>query len=190
MSALLRTLSASALVAASLVACSDIVPVPKNRPDWVDAGPEPPPPDAHLPDQFDTAAEMIAAFGSCMSYDDWVTQRLDQLPLQITELGDPCYACHADQGSAYLNADPVRTYERHRTTPSIYKIALPILDSTTGEPVEVVQNDRYITKGEEDVGHDLYRLDPTVVQGLDRFFDLTYARFTAQAGDCVPDEPE
>ena len=191
MSALLRAFTASALAAACLLACSDIVPVPKNRPGWVDAGP---PPDAREEDRFDTSTEMIAAFGDCMSYTDWVNHRMDQLPLQETEEGDTCSACHSDQGTgAYLNEDPVLTYQRHREVPSIYKIALPILDDANGEPLDVVQSDRYVDKGqealEEDNGHPEYRLDPEIEDGLDGFFEVTYARFSSQPGACSPDDP-
>jgi len=199
MSALLRAVVASTLA----LACTDLEPAPGrggtgSAPDAGGSGE--PAADAGPADRFDTAGEMIAAFGDCMSYDDWINQRLDQLPLQDTdELGAPrgsgggdrCVSCHARQGTgAYLSEDPVRTYTHHRQVPSIYKMALPLLDPSTGEPVEVIPNDRYVTKGEGDNGHPTYVLDAAVQNGLDRFFELTYARFSQQEGNCVPDDPD
>jgi|SoiMethySBSTD1v2_1073268.scaffolds.fasta_scaffold13249_6 hypothetical protein len=200
MSALLRALALSAL---SALACSDLATAPgRTGPGDADGGggDDTPDPDAQPSDQFDTALEMITAFGNCMSYDDWVNQQLTQLPLQDTDEigaprgsgdGDLCVSCHTMQGTgAYLGEDPVRTYDHHREVPSIYKMALPLLDPTSGEPVEVIPNDRYVAKGEGGNGHPTYILDPAVEEGLDRFFELTYARFTAQEGDCTPDDPQ
>jgi hypothetical protein len=201
MSRLLRALVLPALASACALACTGLEPAP-GRPDRgsPDGGGELPDPDAGLDDRFDTATEMIIAFGSCMSYSDWVNQRLDQLPLQVADEigaprgsanGDQCVRCHASQQTgAFLSEDPVRTYEAHREVPSIYKMALPLLDSGTGEPLEVVPNDRYVVKGEGDNGHPTYILQPDIEEGLDRFFELTYTRFTAEEGDCAPDDPQ
>lgn len=193
MSGLLRAFTLPALAAACALSCSDLVPVPDGRrdPTAPDGGEQTPTPDARASDQFDTANEMIAAFGNCMSYTDWVNHRMNELPLQDTEEGEICAACHAQQGTgAFLSEDPVRTYQHHRLTPSIYKIALPLLDETTGEPSDVIQNDRYVAKGAEpDNGHPEYTLDPQIEDGLDGFFEVTYARFSAQQGVCVPDDP-
>ena len=199
MSALLRALALPALVSTSALACSDIAPVPDRKgPGAVDGGADSL--DARPDDRFDTATEMIIAFGSCMSYDDWVNQRLTELPLQVTDEvgaprgsggGDRCVNCHAEQQTgAFLAEDSIRTYEAHREVPSIYKMALPILDSTTGEPVEVLPNDRYLAKGDGDNGHPTYILRPEIAAGLERYFELTYARFAAAEEGCVPDDPQ
>ena len=198
MSALLRTLTLVALASACALACSDIAPVPDRKgPPAADGGADTP--DGRPDDRFDTATEMILAFGSCMTYTDWINQRLTELPLEVADEvgaprgaggGDRCVNCHAEQQTgAFLAEDSIRTYEAHRETPSIYKMALPLLDSTTGEPVEVLPNDRYVSKGEGDNGHPTYILRPEIEAGLERYFELTYARFAAEEGDCVPDDP-
>jgi hypothetical protein len=204
MSVLVRAPLALAAACALSLACTDLDAVPgAPRAGAPDAGGDrggPPDAGADPDDRFDTGGEMIAAFGRCMSYTDWVNQHLDQLPLEDTdELGAPrgsgggdlCASCHAEQGTgAFLSEDPVRTYDHHRAVPSIYKLALPLLDAETGEPVEVIPNDRYVGKGEGGNGHPTYVLDRAVEDGLDRFFELTYARFTAQEGNCEPDDPQ
>jgi len=199
MSSLLRALALPALVSTCALACSDIEPVPDRRgPGAADGGADTT--DARPDDRFDTSTEMLIAFGSCMSYDDWVNQRLTELPLQVADEigaprgsggGDRCVNCHAAQKTgAFLAEDSIRTYEAHREIPSIYKMALPLLDPTTGEPVEVLPNDRYVAKGAGGNGHPTYILQPEVEAGLERYFELTYARFTDAAGDCVPDDPQ
>lgn len=193
MSGLLRALTLPALASACALACSDLEPAP-GRPGGgvADGGGGDTPADARADDRFDTANEMIAAFGSCMSYTDWVNARLDRLPLQDTIEGEICAACHAAQGTgAVLSEDPVLTWDHHRRTPSIYKIALPLLDPATGEPSDVIPNDRYVAKGQEhESGHPEYRLDHEIEIGLGQFFENTYVRFTTQEGDCAPDAPE
>ena len=145
-------------------------------------------------DRFDTAAEMLQAFGDCMRYEDWLSAGLLQLPEQLARDDDgngenECWACHEPDGpGAYLGRDPMLTFMRQRDQPTIYKMAMAILGEQ-GEPKDVVPNHRYELKGQEGTQHPDFVLDPALVQGLTEFFDRTYTRFQIEEGACVRVDP-
>lgn len=145
-------------------------------------------------DRFDTAAQMLEAFGDCMRYEDWLSSGLLELPQQLARDDDgtgenECSSCHeADGPGAYLGLDPMLTFMRQRDAPTIYKTAMVIL-SEQGEPADVVPNHRYEDKGQEPTQHPDYVLDQRLVQGLTTFFDRTYTRFQIEVGGCVRTDP-
>ncbi|HUS67375.1 MAG TPA: hypothetical protein VMZ28_22715 [Kofleriaceae bacterium] len=145
-------------------------------------------------DRFDTAAQMLEAFGDCMRYEDWLSSGLIELPQQLARDDDgtgenECSSCHtADGPGAYLGLDPELTFMRQRDRPTLYKMAMAIL-SENGEPLDVVPNHRYEDKGQEGTQHPDFVLDPALVQGLTEFFDRTYTRFQIEEGACVRVDP-
>lgn len=145
-------------------------------------------------DRFDTAAQMLEAFGDCMRYEDWLTAGLVQLPEQLARDDDgtgenECWSCHEPDGpGAYLGRDPMLTFMRQRDRPTLYKSAMAIL-SEEGEPLDVVPNHRYEDKGLNETQHPNYVLSPDLVQGLTLFFDRTYTRFQLEEGGCVRMDP-
>ena len=135
-----------------------------------------------------TGPQMLAAFGDCMSYDDWLTARLYLLPGQETDEGDTCVACHEQSGTgAFLSEEPTDTFRAHRQAPSLLKLAQVL--TVDGVASDVVPNRRYVDKGREGEGHPTYVLDPEVEAGLDLFVERTHARFLAAGMDCVRDDP-
>ena len=145
-------------------------------------------------DRFDTAAQMLDAFGDCMRWEDWTSAGLivlaDQLARDDDGTGEnECWACHeADGPGAYLGLDPMLTFMRQRDTPTLYKTAMVILNEQ-GEPGDVVPNHRYEDKGQNETQHPDYVLDEDLVQGLTTFFDRTYTRFQIEEGACERIDP-
>ena len=145
-------------------------------------------------DRFDTAAEMLEAFGDCMRYEDWTSAGLLELAQTLARDDDgtgenECSSCHEAKGpGAYLGLDPMLTFMKQRDAPTIYKTAMAILGES-GEPEDVVPNHRYEDKGQEPTQHPDYVLDDRLVQGLTDFFDRTYTRFQIEEGACERVDP-
>lgn len=136
---------------------------------------------------------MIRAYGDCMSYQDWLATRLLDLPAQPTDGGQyTCQSCHATGegiGGAFLDGEqPDLTYRRHRIPGSIYKLATVTL-AADGSPLDVVENNRYVVKGQEGTSHPIYTLSPELVTGLHDFYQRTHNHFVENSGHCTPDDP-
>jgi mono/diheme cytochrome c family protein len=148
------------------------------------AGDETPPADAGpgqgtLPK---TLTEAFARFGDCMSFEDWQTTGMSDLPQQTTSQGT-CISCHSEGlSAAFLAADPALTFERTRTTPYLLKFVTGTVRSD-GSFNDLVPANRYRDKSLETT-HPTYVLSEARETAMQSFFDLTYAKY--KEGPCTP----
>mgnify|MGYP000435080990 CR=1 FL=1 len=136
-----------------------------------------------------TLSEALVQFGNCMSFDDWQTLGMVNLPNQTTEAG-ACKSCHfAGMGGNYLSADSTLTFEKNQTFPFVLKIAVGTVDDQ-GAFLDLVPARRHIDKGIESQNctvepcHPKFMLSAAMVTAVDDFFTVTYERW--KQGACPP----
>ena len=126
--------------------------------------------------------EALAAFGACMTVDDWVASGLGQLPSNGTLQNGQCVSCHASSiGGVLLSDDIDATFEAHTHLPQILYVAQGVGDPEC--PVDLQLSSAYAEFGNSPGPHPKYLVTPQVTQGLQTFFDLTYTKW--QMGPCI-----
>ena len=125
--------------------------------------------------------EALAAFGACMTVDDWVASGLGQLPNNGTVQNGQCLTCHAvNIGDVLLSDDIDATFEAHTHLPQILHVAQGVGDPAC--TVDLVLSNGYADYGNSPGPHPKYLLSSQNAQGLQTFFDLTYTKW--QLGPC------
>jgi mono/diheme cytochrome c family protein len=143
-----------------------------------------------LPPPMDYAprsvAEAFDRFGNCMSRADWdATYGVNedtQAAYQNTTQGR-CYACHSNgTAGAFLSQSSGDTFEQSRLRPYMLKLVLPTANED-GSFKSLVNAYRHRDKG-GDQGHPSYALTAARDDALNRFIDLTLARFSDYSIAC------
>jgi hypothetical protein len=136
----------------------------------------------------------IAAFGDCMTLEDWIETGMYRVGTQSTQQG-PCMSCHQtgtggtfimgydEDLDPYEDEDVLESFETNREMWYILKLALwTVHDDGTFD--DIVPAHRWRDKGDEPGQHPSYEMIPEFEQALDDWFDATYARWSS--GSCTP----
>lgn len=136
-----------------------------------------------------TLQEALAQFGNCMTWEDWQSTGMINLPNHGSEAG-ACKTCHfAGMAGNYLSGDAMMTFEKNRTFPYILKLAVGTVDDQ-GAFLDLVPSRRHVEKGNESIAcnvspcHPLFMPSPAMQAAVDNFFTLTYDRW--KQGTCAP----
>lgn len=140
-----------------------------------------------------TAEEGMAAFGDCMTLEDWTASGIQMVAAQSTLTDGPCHKCHqSGSGANYMtspatDASVLDGFEASRYGAPAQKLITWTLDPNTGAFTDIVQSHRWYDKGSEGSAHPKYVLTTQYVDAIDAWFDLAYAKWKSGACGGVPD---
>jgi hypothetical protein len=146
-----------------------------------------------------TPLQQLEKFASCMSFTDWETANVANLSNEtVIYQNNPveCDSCHDDgQEGTCISAESELMFEKTKMVPYILKFAAVTLNGD-GTFKDIVRSNRWIEKCVEDleVGNPHppctnEQISAEVVNSINTFFDLTYARWEADLCETADQPP-